>query len=211
MIKKLTKEQAVILSGFTGVLHGTFNAFHADVEIRMGEPILTHEMADPEFKVKLKELYRPDFIELATVEPEAKKFNDYAVFSLDQERQQFESNFSYESDLNKVVFCESENKYKAIAELQHMHILTEITGRLNAHWGLWQKARKGVSTWVAVTNEDPPLNTNVLIAWDDAPDVEPEMDFMDVCMDTGNHYWSNYESDAPTHWMHLPKMIGKVA
>lgn len=136
--------------------------------------------------------------------------NGFAEWNLESERKVFESNFKYGSDLEKVVFCKSANKYKAISELEGMHILNEITGRLNSHWGLWQKARKGMLNWVAVSAEDPPLNMTVLIAWHDAPDVEPDMDFMDVCMDTGHYYWANYEKDAPSHWMVMPRMIGKV-
>ncbi|WP_312181353.1 hypothetical protein [Pantoea sp. CTOTU46764] len=61
-MNKLTKEQAIILTGFTGILHGSFSDFHGDVENRLGRPVWTHEfvaMSD-----ELKELYRKDFIEM---------------------------------------------------------------------------------------------------------------------------------------------------
>lgn len=35
-MNKLTVEQAVVLSGFTGLLHGSLNKFHEDLEKRMG-------------------------------------------------------------------------------------------------------------------------------------------------------------------------------
>lgn len=61
-MKKLTKEQAVVLSGFTGLLHGSFSDFHEDVEKRMGRPVFTHELGDKDIAAKVKELYRDDFI-----------------------------------------------------------------------------------------------------------------------------------------------------
>lgn len=63
-MQKLTKEQCVILSGFTGLLHGSFSDFHEDVEKRLGHPVWTHMFGNKEFAAKLKELYRKDFISL---------------------------------------------------------------------------------------------------------------------------------------------------
>ena len=57
-IQKLTKEQAVILSGFTGIMHGSFGDLHGDVEKRLGRPVFTHEFAS----LNLKDLYRDDFL-----------------------------------------------------------------------------------------------------------------------------------------------------
>lgn len=61
-MKKLTKEQAVVLSGFTGLLHGSFSDFHEDVEKRMGRPVFTHELGNKDIVARVKELYRDDFI-----------------------------------------------------------------------------------------------------------------------------------------------------
>jgi hypothetical protein len=61
-MEKLTKKQAVVLSGFTGILHGSFSDFHEDVEKRMNFPVFTHQFADKDFVAKVKELYREDFI-----------------------------------------------------------------------------------------------------------------------------------------------------
>ena len=66
---KLTKEQAVILTGFTGLIHGSFGDFHQDVEKRLGRPVWTHEFASKKMKEELKELYRDDFI---AMQPEGK-------------------------------------------------------------------------------------------------------------------------------------------
>ena len=59
---KLTKEQAIILTGFTGITHCSFSDFHEDVEKRLGHPVLTHQFADVGFDQKMKELYREDFL-----------------------------------------------------------------------------------------------------------------------------------------------------
>jgi len=67
-MKKLTKEQAVVLSGFTGLLHGSFSDFHEDVEKRMGRPVFTHELGNKDIVARVKELYRDDFI---AMQPEA--------------------------------------------------------------------------------------------------------------------------------------------
>lgn len=66
-IQKLTKEQAVIISGFTGILCGEFSDFHADVEKRLGRGVQTFEFGFKEFAAEVKRLYEADFIEMGTV------------------------------------------------------------------------------------------------------------------------------------------------
>ena len=58
----LTLDQAVILTGFTGVLMCPFHYIHKDVEKRLNRSVWTHEFADQEFVNKLKGLYRDDFM-----------------------------------------------------------------------------------------------------------------------------------------------------
>ena len=72
-IQKLTKEQAVIISGFTGVLCGEFSDFHADVEKRLGRGVQTFEFGFKEFSAEVKRLYEADFIEMGTVSKEEAK------------------------------------------------------------------------------------------------------------------------------------------
>ena len=72
-IQKLTKEQAVIISGFTGILCGEFSDFHADVEKRLGRGVQTFEFGIKSFITEVKKLYEADFIELATVDNEPAK------------------------------------------------------------------------------------------------------------------------------------------
>lgn len=62
---KLTKEQAIIISGYTGVLICNFADLHEDVEKRMGRPVWTHEFGDENFTREVEDLYRDDFIDLA--------------------------------------------------------------------------------------------------------------------------------------------------
>ncbi len=59
---KLTKEQAIILTGFTGVACGKFSDFYEDVEKRLGKPITTLGLG---IRAKeIKELYRADFLRM---------------------------------------------------------------------------------------------------------------------------------------------------
>lgn len=72
-IQKLTKEQAVIISGFTGILCGEFSDFHADVEKRLGRGVQTFEFGFKEFATEVKKLYEADFIEMGTADKEQAK------------------------------------------------------------------------------------------------------------------------------------------
>lgn len=60
----LTKEQAIIISGFTGTLCCPFHLLHEDVENRMGCSVFTHQFGQKVFIDVVKELYRKDFIAL---------------------------------------------------------------------------------------------------------------------------------------------------
>lgn len=63
-MEKITKEQAIVLSGFTGILMCHFSELHQDVEKRMKHPVFTHQFGDEEFSEKVKQLYRDDFVAL---------------------------------------------------------------------------------------------------------------------------------------------------
>lgn len=60
-MKKLTKEQAIIITGYTGKLIGDFSDFHADVEKRLKRPVMTHEMA----YLDMSKTYKEDFIKMS--------------------------------------------------------------------------------------------------------------------------------------------------
>ena len=67
---------------------------------------------------------------------------------------------------------------------------------------------QAVQEWISVEDKEPDCGETVLICWSDSPEVEPEKDYMDIDIDTGALYWSNYnDGDEPSHWMPLPKVI----
>ena len=63
-MKQLTKEQAIIITGYTGIIAGNFADFHEDVEKRLQRPVLTHEFVNDDFMKQVKELYREDFLDI---------------------------------------------------------------------------------------------------------------------------------------------------
>jgi len=65
-MKTLTKEQAIVITGFTGKLACKFSDFHGDVERRLGRPVFTHEFGNQKFAEEIEELYRQDFLEMVS-------------------------------------------------------------------------------------------------------------------------------------------------
>jgi hypothetical protein len=63
-LEPLTKEQAIIITGYTGIGACDFSDFHEDVEKRMNRPVWTHEFGSSEMWEQLKILYREDFLKL---------------------------------------------------------------------------------------------------------------------------------------------------
>lgn len=61
---KFTKEQAIIVSAYTGVMACNFSDMHGEVEKRLGRPVFTHEF--PALSEKIRELFREDFISMCT-------------------------------------------------------------------------------------------------------------------------------------------------
>ncbi len=59
-MKRLTKEQGIILTGFTGKLCCDFTDFLKDLEKRLKRSILTHEL----LMIDTKEIYKEDFIKI---------------------------------------------------------------------------------------------------------------------------------------------------
>lgn len=58
-MQQLTKEQANILTGYTGILFGAFGDYLEDVEKRLGRPVWTHQL--PALEKEITEAYREDF------------------------------------------------------------------------------------------------------------------------------------------------------
>jgi hypothetical protein len=65
-MQKLTKEQAIVITGFTGFMACSFSDFHEDVEKLLGRPVYTHEFGDKEFSKLIKELYKTDFMAMVS-------------------------------------------------------------------------------------------------------------------------------------------------
>ena len=68
----MTREESAIISAFTGVLAGPFDAFHQYAEKIMGRPVWTHEMGDKATMLEIKEKSRADFVALAESVPNVK-------------------------------------------------------------------------------------------------------------------------------------------
>ena len=61
-MQKLTREQALVITGYTGKLAINFADFHADVERRLGRSVMTNEFLLDEFFDAVRDLYRDDFM-----------------------------------------------------------------------------------------------------------------------------------------------------
>ena len=60
----MTKNEAAIVSAYTGIMLGEFSDMHEYAEKIMGHPIWTHQFGNKEFVEKFKEAARNDFINL---------------------------------------------------------------------------------------------------------------------------------------------------
>lgn len=61
-MQKLTKEQALVITGFAGIVCLPFSEFHEDVEKRLGRPVFTHEFPQLMREEVIMEAYRADFM-----------------------------------------------------------------------------------------------------------------------------------------------------
>ena len=57
----MSKEEAAIITAYTGIHIGDFPTFHAYIEKKLGRPIWTHELANSEIWKEIKEKTRKDF------------------------------------------------------------------------------------------------------------------------------------------------------
>lgn len=60
---KLTKEQAITVSAYTGCTAINFGFIQEEVENNLGRPVWNHEFANPDFMQKLQDAFREDFLE----------------------------------------------------------------------------------------------------------------------------------------------------
>ena len=61
-MQKFTREQAAVISAYTGYLAGPFGDMHAYVEKILGRPVWTHEMASKELAAQIREAAKADFV-----------------------------------------------------------------------------------------------------------------------------------------------------
>lgn len=62
-MQTLTMEQAVVISGYTGVLACPFDVLHGEIEKRMGRPVWTHELGSHEMmETEIKPKFKADFL-----------------------------------------------------------------------------------------------------------------------------------------------------
>ena len=67
-MQKLTKEQAIVITGFTGFTACNFSDFQKEVEKRLGHATMTHEFAVSMFAEEVRELFREDFLAMCPQE-----------------------------------------------------------------------------------------------------------------------------------------------
>lgn len=60
----LSREDAAIVGAYTGVLCGPFEDLHAYIERKMGRPVFTHELGDPETRKKIAVVALDDFLSI---------------------------------------------------------------------------------------------------------------------------------------------------
>lgn len=63
-MNKLTKEQAVILTAYTGIFMCNFDDLHQYAEKVLDRSVFTHEFASKEFMLNLKNASTPDFFSI---------------------------------------------------------------------------------------------------------------------------------------------------
>ncbi len=63
-MQKLTKEQGIVLTAYTGTLMCHIADFQEEIEKRLGRDVLTHEFCRTELWDELKTVYHEDFMEL---------------------------------------------------------------------------------------------------------------------------------------------------
>ncbi len=64
----MTKQEAAIVSAYTGYLIGEFHDMHEYIEKIMGRPVWTHELGNKETMELIKSKSKDDFISIAITE-----------------------------------------------------------------------------------------------------------------------------------------------
>ena len=61
-MQKLTKEQAIIISAYTGFIACNFGDLHEAVEKKLGRSVWTHQFCDEDFREEIRDAFRKDFL-----------------------------------------------------------------------------------------------------------------------------------------------------
>ena len=61
-MQKLTKEQAIIISAYTGFIACEFSDLHKAVEKKIGRPLWTHQFGSEELMEEIRDAFREDFL-----------------------------------------------------------------------------------------------------------------------------------------------------
>ena len=61
-MERLTKEQAAVITAYTGIMTGDFDTFHQYAEKIMGRPVFTHEFGNKKIAEEIKEASKEDFL-----------------------------------------------------------------------------------------------------------------------------------------------------
>lgn len=63
---KITTEQGIVLTGFTGIACVDFAKFQEDVVKRLGRTVFVHELGERKTCEAIRDLYRDDFMAMVT-------------------------------------------------------------------------------------------------------------------------------------------------
>lgn len=66
----LDKYQAIVITGYTGIMMTDMSSFHRDVESRFGRPVWSHEFGDIDFMEEVRYMYKEEFLALCNTEIE---------------------------------------------------------------------------------------------------------------------------------------------
>ena len=64
MSDRLTRRQAAIITAYTGITCGPFEAFYEYAQKLLGRPVWSHEFASKELSAQIKELATEDFLNI---------------------------------------------------------------------------------------------------------------------------------------------------
>ncbi len=60
----MTKQEAAIVSAYTGILIGEFSDMHKYVERKLNRPVWTHEMGSKKVAEQIKQASKDDFLRI---------------------------------------------------------------------------------------------------------------------------------------------------